>query len=88
MIEKIIQKLNNIFKPQNNRVLIDIPDCDVIDCEIETPQFVGGKISKMYRQRGKFYKSNLMFIHSGLISGHNVSFQSIEGFKKALIHVF
>ncbi len=43
-------------KPISN---IDISNKDVIDCEIETPQFKNNKIYKMYKQRSKL-KKNLM----------------------------
>lgn len=40
-------------KPISN---IDISNKDVIDCEIETPQFKNNKIYKMYKQRSKLKK--------------------------------
>jgi hypothetical protein len=68
--------------------LIPIPNQDVIDCEIQTPQFKNGKVHKMYKQTGRFYKSDMVFIHDGLFTGHNVHFQNIDDFQKSLIRIF
>jgi hypothetical protein len=77
-----------LVKPAVTHSLIAVPDQDIIDCEIETPQFKDGKVWKMYKQQGRFYKSDMKFIHNGLLNGHDVQFHNIEDFQKALGKVF
>lgn len=92
LIKRIIDKIRRmplLVKPAVRHSLITIPDQDVIDCEIETPQFHGCQEKfHMYKQQGKFYKSNMKFIHSALLTGHDVQFHNIEDFQKALRRVF
>ncbi len=91
LIKRIIDKIRRmplLVKPVVRHSLIAVPDLNIIDCEIETPQFKDGKVLKMYKQQGRFYKSNMEFIHSALLTGHNVQFHDIEDFQKALRRVF
>ena len=90
LIRKIYDKLRRkhlFVKPVIMHSLIAVPDQDIIYCEIETPQFKDGKIYKMYKQQGKFYKSNMKFVHNPLQTGHDVQFHNIEDFQKALRRV-
>ena len=86
-ITDYIRRKPLLVKPVVRHSLIAIPDQDIIDCEIETPQFKDGKIYKMYKQQGKFYKSNMKFVHNTLLTGHDVQFHNIEDFQKALRRV-
>jgi hypothetical protein len=92
LIKRVTDKIRRIpllVKPVVRHSLIAIPDIDVIDCEIETPQFHGCQEKfHMYKQRGTFYKSDMKFIHSGLLTGYNVQFHNIEDFQRALWRVF
>lgn len=92
LIKRITDRLYRkplLVKPVVRYGLIDIPDIDVIYCEIETPQFhCCQEKFHMYKQRGTFYKSDMKFIHSGLLNGHDVQFHNIEDFHKALRKVF
>lgn len=91
LIKRIADRLRRkplLVKPVVRCGLIDVPDQDIIDCEIETPQFKDGKVWKMYKQQGRFHKSNMKFTHSGLLTGHDVQFHNIEDFKRALRRVF
>jgi len=69
---------------------IIIPNSSVIDCVIETPQFRGSQDNyKMYRQSGKFYRNNLLFVHDfwNIWGGHDVQFHSIDDFKEAVVRI-
>ena len=91
LIKRITDRLRRkplLVKPVVRHSLITIPDQEVIDCEIETPQFKDGKVWKMYKQQGRFYKSDMKFIHSGLLTGHDVQFHNIDDFQKALRRLF
>ena len=91
-MEKILKKIfNKIFRKSNKTIkpLITIPEQNIIRCEIETPQFHGSqKKFTMYRQTGKFYKLDMKFLHDGsLFYSHDVQFNNIEEFQKALIRL-
>jgi hypothetical protein len=86
MMQNIIKKL---FYPQKVDKYIDIPDKLVIECEIETPQFLGSKEKfKMFKQYGNLHTDTMLFIPSDIFSGHRVQFKNIEDFKKYVVKIY
>lgn len=70
---------------ENSDDFVDISGQNVIECEIETPQFRGSQNKyKMYKQTGTFYTNDMKFISSNSLNGHDVQFRSISDFKEAL----
>jgi hypothetical protein len=76
---------------------IEIPDKQLIECQIQTPQFKNNKIWYMKKQSGVFDKETMLFTHTFNIKddlldfrvgGHNVQFQSIEEFKSSVIKIY
>jgi len=79
-------------KAIEKRGLIDIPDEDVVECEIETPQFYGSPDQfHLHKQRGTFYKSQMKFCpFTGIFlrytgGDHEVSFATLQDFQEAIV---
>jgi hypothetical protein len=73
----------------------ELPDSEIFNCEIETPQF-HGSLDKfhLHRQSGKFNKTELKFYPLvgifGMYRGgdHEVHFKNITDFKKCIVRFF
>ena len=79
--------IKKIFTKTTKKKITNIPNVDVINCVIETPQFLGSqKKFKMYKQSGVFYKNSLKFISTNLF-GHNIQFHTLDSFQKSIVKI-
>jgi hypothetical protein len=97
LIKRITDRLRRkplLVKPFVRRSLITVPEKEVIECEIETPQFHGSQDKfHLHRQCGTFYKAQMKFYPFvsmfGLYTGgdHKVCFSDINDFQSALVRL-
>lgn len=66
---------------------IAIPESSVVECIISTPEFKHGKVHKMCKQSGKFYKDTNIFFPYNNFRGYKIVFGSYENFKRYVVKV-
>lgn len=87
---KTLQMKWNIFKkskPNGAKPIVVRSGDDVINCEIETPQFHGSQYRyHLHKQRGTYNKKTMKFEPFEWKNGdHSVQFHSQDDFQKAYI---
>ena len=90
LLKRIFRGITKHAVPFKERVLdrklLDVPNRQLIWCEVESPQFCGSDSDYwMLKQTGTFDRETLLFTHDGWIKGHDIQFASIEQFQKALL---
>jgi hypothetical protein len=94
-MKRVIKTIKKLFcTPAVRCGLIDLPDGNQIECEIETKQFHGCQKSfHLHKQCGMFYKHENKFYSFRSMFGmytngdHEVQFKNIDDFRSVLVRL-